>query len=112
MLHVRNLVLVLSLSIASAWAAPMCSLRAASKAAAAASSTPTVSGGAGNGKGNGNNTNTLPEDVVATTWYAGWHGTDLPPGNVSWSKYTSVTYAFAYVFLSFSEEFVKVLTGR
>lgn len=32
---------------------------------------------------------------VATTWYAGWHGTDFPPQNISWSKYTQVTYAFA-----------------
>ena len=36
---------------------------------------------------------------VATAWYAGWHGTDFPPSNVSWNKYRSLIYAFACVFL-------------
>jgi len=32
---------------------------------------------------------------VATAWYAGWHAEDFPLTNVSWSKYTQLTYAFA-----------------
>jgi len=39
---------------------------------------------------NSNNTN-----YVASTWYAGWHAKDYPIQDISWSKYTSVTYAFA-----------------
>jgi len=34
---------------------------------------------------------------VAAAWYPGWHGTDFPPEKVSWKKYTSVSYAFAFV---------------
>lgn len=39
-------------------------------------------------------------DFVATTWYAGWHGTDFPLADVSWSKYSSVIYAFGFVAVS------------
>lgn len=35
--------------------------------------------------------------VVATAWYAGWHSTDYPLANVSWNKYSSLIYAFAFV---------------
>ncbi|KAF7332320.1 Glycoside hydrolase family 18 protein [Mycena kentingensis (nom. inval.)] len=34
---------------------------------------------------------------VVTAWYAGWHATSDPaflPSQISWSKYTDVTYAF------------------
>ena len=34
-------------------------------------------------------------DCVATAWYAGWHAQDFPLANVSWDKYTEMTYAFA-----------------
>jgi len=33
--------------------------------------------------------------VVATGWYAGWLGAALPPSQVSWTKYTALTFAFA-----------------
>ena len=36
--------------------------------------------------------------VVATSWYPSWLGTTVPPESLSWGKYTSVTFAFAYVF--------------
>ncbi|KAG9121581.1 hypothetical protein FRC07_002405, partial [Ceratobasidium sp. 392] len=32
---------------------------------------------------------------VAATWFASWHAQDFPLSNVSWSKYTTVTYSFA-----------------
>ncbi|KAL0066347.1 hypothetical protein AAF712_006606 [Marasmius tenuissimus] len=32
---------------------------------------------------------------VAQAWYGGWHSKDFPPSNVSWSKYTHMTFAFA-----------------
>ncbi len=35
------------------------------------------------------------EDVVATGWYAGWLGNQLPPTQISWNKYTALTFAFA-----------------
>lgn len=34
---------------------------------------------------------------VAATWYAGWDSSKFPLTNVSWSKYTHVTYSFAWV---------------
>ena len=37
------------------------------------------------------------EDVVATGWYAGWLGNQLPPTQISWNKYTALTFAFAWV---------------
>lgn len=43
----------------------------------------------------GNNNSSNNDEVIATTWYAGWHGTDFPPQNISWSKYSQVIYAFA-----------------
>lgn len=38
-----------------------------------------------------------PLPKVAGTWFAGWHGGDgdFPPEDLSWEKYTVVTYAFA-----------------
>ncbi|TFK49389.1 glycoside hydrolase [Heliocybe sulcata] len=36
-----------------------------------------------------------PSDLVASSWYAGWNAADFPPSNISWSKYSSVAYAFA-----------------
>ena len=37
-------------------------------------------------------------EMVSTAWYAGWHATDFTLSNVSWDKYTQMTYAFGYVF--------------
>ncbi|KJA18752.1 glycoside hydrolase family 18 protein [Hypholoma sublateritium FD-334 SS-4] len=34
-------------------------------------------------------------DVVATGWYAGWLGATQPPSQISWTKYSAVTFAFA-----------------
>jgi hypothetical protein len=34
-------------------------------------------------------------DVVATGWYAGWLGSQLPPGQIPWEKYSALTFAFA-----------------
>ena len=36
-------------------------------------------------------------EMVASTWYAGWHAADFPLDKVSWDKYTQVTYAFGCV---------------
>jgi chitinase len=40
-------------------------------------------------------------DAVLTGWYPGWLGNQFPPQNLSWSKYTALTFAFAYGFTSF-----------
>ncbi|KAI0358738.1 chitinase [Trametes cingulata] len=32
---------------------------------------------------------------VSTGWYAGWHSSDFTLADVSWSKYTHLTYSFA-----------------
>ncbi len=42
-----------------------------------------------------------PHHKVASAWYAGWHATSTPAfpvSEISWSKYTHMTYSFAYVF--------------
>ncbi|TBU57448.1 glycoside hydrolase [Dichomitus squalens] len=75
----------------------MCSLKppqsaAVTSSASAPSGTPV---GATGTSGSSGNSSSLGDEVVATTWYAGWHGTDFPPENISWSKYSAATYAFA-----------------
>ncbi|KAH9168902.1 chitinase [Lactarius sanguifluus] len=42
-----------------------------------------------------NGTSSGPSDFVAASWYAGWHSSDFTLQDVSWSKYSSVIYAFA-----------------
>lgn len=32
---------------------------------------------------------------VSSAWYAGWHSGDFSLGDVSWDKYTHLTYSFA-----------------
>ncbi|KAI0929854.1 hypothetical protein AcV5_006707 [Taiwanofungus camphoratus] len=34
-------------------------------------------------------------DMVSAAWYAGWHAQDFALNNVSWDKYTHLTYSFA-----------------
>ncbi|KAF8899789.1 glycoside hydrolase family 18 protein [Gymnopilus junonius] len=34
-------------------------------------------------------------DVIATGWYPGWLGSEFSPTNISWSKYSALTFAFA-----------------
>ena len=36
-------------------------------------------------------------DIVATAWYPGWLGDQSPPEKISWSKYTLMSFAFAFV---------------
>ncbi|KAH9958056.1 chitinase [Russula dissimulans] len=31
---------------------------------------------------------------IASSWYPAWHSSDVPPSDISWNKYNSVTYAF------------------
>ncbi|KAG7090923.1 hypothetical protein E1B28_009997 [Marasmius oreades] len=33
---------------------------------------------------------------VAAAWYAGWHASEFPLSQVSWDKYTYLTYSFAF----------------
>lgn len=89
--------LLAALPIASVWAAPMCSLKPSVSAALAASASATGVSGAASGSSSSSSSgnSSVGDEVVASTWYAGWHGEDFPPENISWSKYTQVTYAFA-----------------
>ncbi|KAI0360379.1 glycoside hydrolase [Trametes cingulata] len=77
----------------------MCSLvpsKSAAALAASASASASASSGASSGSSSsGGNSSVAGDDVVAYTWYAGWHGSDFPPEKLSWNKYTAVTYAFA-----------------
>ena len=36
-------------------------------------------------------------DMVANSWYTGWDAADFPVNDVSWEKYTHITFAFASV---------------
>ncbi|EIW51657.1 glycoside hydrolase [Trametes versicolor FP-101664 SS1] len=77
----------------------MCSL-VPSKSSGALAASATAAGGASTGStstgtSTSGNSSSIGDDIVAYTWYAGWHGTEFPPDKLSWSKYTAVTYAFA-----------------
>ncbi len=39
--------------------------------------------------------------MVAAAWYAGWHASDFTLDDISWEKYTLMTYAFASVLVPF-----------
>ncbi|KAI0371354.1 glycoside hydrolase [Pilatotrama ljubarskyi] len=77
----------------------MCSLvpskSAAALAASASASASVSSGSSASSSSSSGNSSVAADDVVAYTWYAGWHGADFPPEKLSWNKYTAVTYAFA-----------------
>ncbi|KAG6813065.1 hypothetical protein H0H92_014337 [Tricholoma furcatifolium] len=45
--------------------------------------------------GTGTSANTSTVNYVAAAWYPGWDNASLPLNNVSWTKYTHMTYAFA-----------------
>ena len=78
--------LALFSSQASVIAAPVCGLVPPKTAGLSAQ----VSSGT-----NGTGAGTASGDVVATGWYPGWLGSELAPANISWSKYSALTFAFA-----------------
>ncbi|GJE93368.1 glycoside hydrolase family 18 protein [Phanerochaete sordida] len=81
-------------TLSSAWAAPtMCGLVPPS--VAAASPSPTAAGGSSVPPSTGSGSGKSTDDIVATAWYTGWNAAQLPVDQVSWDKYTSMTYAFA-----------------
>jgi len=41
------------------------------------------------------NTTSRSSSTISAAWYTGWHATDFPLSQVSWSKYTNLIYAFA-----------------
>ncbi|KAF8160708.1 glycoside hydrolase superfamily [Crassisporium funariophilum] len=41
------------------------------------------------------NTTSRSTSTISAAWYTGWHAADFPLSQVSWSKYTHLTYAFA-----------------
>jgi chitinase len=84
MRYVLPLSLLLAISSVYARGGPYCAL-APPKAVARG-----LQGGGGNSSSNSGS-----EDVVAASWYPGWHGTQFPPSNITWSGYNDVKYAFA-----------------
>lgn len=40
------------------------------------------------------------QEVVASGWYPGWLGEDNPPSSITWTSYTAMTFAFAFVLSS------------
>ncbi|KAF5356557.1 hypothetical protein D9758_008231 [Tetrapyrgos nigripes] len=73
-----------------AFSVPTCSLRPTPTNQAVASPTSGITG-CHNGTANNNST----AGFVASGWYPGWLGADSPPANLSWEKYTALTFAFA-----------------
>ncbi|EMD34757.1 glycoside hydrolase family 18 protein [Gelatoporia subvermispora B] len=77
----------------------MCSLRPSSSSTISGSSS--VAGAnkgstsSSSSSSSSNGSSDVDDDIVAMTWYTGWHGDDFPPSNMSWSKYSVATYAFA-----------------
>lgn len=67
----------------------MCSLKKPTQSSAAP--TPSAAGGAATGSAG----NASTDDIVAMTWYTGWHSQYLPVDQISWDKYTAVTFSFA-----------------
>lgn len=49
----------------------------------------------GTGAGGYPGNNTTSDDVVVTGWYPGWQAGQAPPPNLTWEKFTHLTYAFA-----------------
>jgi len=68
-------------------AAPHCGLVSPTTTAIAVQQTSTSTNTKANSTGG--------EDVVATGWYPGWLGSQLAPSQISWSKYSALTFAFA-----------------
>ncbi|KAI0071537.1 glycoside hydrolase [Panus rudis PR-1116 ss-1] len=74
----------------------MCRLRSSTGSSNSVSgATSSTAPGSGTTGGSANNTNS--NNLVSMTWYAGWHGGDqyFPLKDVSWNKYTHITYSFA-----------------
>ncbi|EED84956.1 hypothetical protein POSPLDRAFT_126595 [Postia placenta Mad-698-R] len=98
MLYMLPLTLLAALPLVPVWAAPYkCSLKPQSGVSAAASSTGSSSP-SGGGTGTTSSGGIPASDLVSMSWFAGWHATADPaflPANISWSKYTAVSYAFA-----------------
>ena len=86
------LLLPVLLSVSMVWAAPYCSLAPVAQSG----STATSAGGSGShsSNGTGSGSSSSPGSVVAATWWASWHNSDFPLSSISWSKYSSVIYAF------------------
>lgn len=42
-------------------------------------------------------TNSASGNKLATGWYPGWVSSEFAPSQIPWAKYSSLTYAFAYV---------------
>jgi len=80
-MHFSSLFLIASLPIV--WAAPSCSL---ASAPAPVPSTP-ASGGLNTGGDN--------SSIVAAAWYPGWMTAEFPISQISWDKYSMLTYSFA-----------------
>ncbi len=93
--YTRHLFLVV---IPAVLGSPFCSLVSSQSNAAQALGSGSSSGSSGGGSNGGPGS----DEIIAASWYAGWHGTDFTPQNVSWTKYTQVTYAFACVTTSFT----------
>ncbi|KAI0340359.1 glycoside hydrolase [Trametopsis cervina] len=90
------LALTFILNALSARAAPVCNLRpsASSGSALASPSQPSAAGAASNPSPSSPSSNSSSDEIIAATWYAGYNSQYLAPEDISWTKYSHVTYAF------------------
>ncbi|KAI0088180.1 glycoside hydrolase [Irpex rosettiformis] len=72
----------------------MCTLRSSGSAAATSASPTAPAAGAVSSPAPSSSGNSSVNDIVATTWYAGYSSDFLAPADIPWGKYTQVTYAF------------------
>ncbi|KAJ3893612.1 glycoside hydrolase family 18 protein [Lentinula edodes] len=59
------------------------------------STTANAKSSTGTGSGSSSSSDGDFADVLANGWYPGWLADDNPPSNISWSKYNTLTFAFA-----------------
>jgi len=106
MLHKLPYTLLAVLSLSSVWAAPyQCSLNKPGSAVSQSSGSGGSSGSAGSSSSSSSGSSTgsgspstANNELVSMSWFAAWNAADTPPylpSNITWSKYTAVSYAFA-----------------
>lgn len=77
--------------------APTCGLIPSTTTASSSVSNQSGSASAASSSGS----NSSSDDVLASAWFPGWLGSEYTTDNVTWSKYNSMTFAFAFVMFIF-----------
>ncbi|CCM01183.1 uncharacterized protein FIBRA_03231 [Fibroporia radiculosa] len=98
MLYQLPLSLLAFLPLLSVRAAPYCTLRPSSVSSSSPSTSTSGSSPTSSGPSGSSGSNSPSNDLVAMSWFTGWNAASNPPftpDNITWSKYSTVAYAFA-----------------